>query len=533
MTYSWFLLLQKHSISLDDVRYALTKDAIRFVYIITPIISKAAMQTYFSALPVVPSDSLLFQKYSMIQPSVKSSGPASGRSICRIIYNPRVIRSNTGRIVYDGTSSYDVIPLDLSKNGADEEDFDLFAISPDGKWIATWYTNVQEPFLKIWNVETRSYARTIAKGFVRTNTFNIITYSADGKKIMFIIGTSYDSELYKYAIWDITTHSLVKQLEVSQDDEVAISPDGSKIAVANGNGIQIIDVSTGNNIGKLTIIADETCYTSNRFIWSPNGQFLACVMYDRPFTKAEIYVVSSGGSLKLRNPCVGFRKFILALACSPNSSKVAAVHADKGHEMVLSISCTLTGNLIRTTSFTLASRNIRIAFTSDENILICGYDSDRGTDVLLRFNVAPRTHFIQINAQYPLEFHPSETPLTIEYSHDTSGAVIDYASQVDADGWILNIQGKRQMWTPWANYELSCSCNPPQEGQTRYRTLDVKNPETRSVVLRYIIAFEQSEDVNQVQETLDTRNWTRRISSNREHSTSIFQRDFVQEHFDM
>ena len=81
----------------------------------------------------------------------------------------------------------------------------------------------------------------------------------------------------------------------------------------------------------------------------------------------------------------------------------------------------------------MASEQVRIAFTYDENILICGYNSNQGTNVLLHFNVVPTTHFIQINAQYPLKFHPSETPLAIEYSPDTSGAVIDYASQLDAD----------------------------------------------------------------------------------------------------
>ena len=53
------------------------------------------------------------------------------------------------------------------------------------------------------------------------------------------------------------------------------------------------------------------------------------------------------------------------------------------------------------------------------------------------------------------------------------------------------------MWTPWANYELLCYCKPPQEGQIQYRTLDVKDPKTRGVVLRYVIAFEQPGDVQE------------------------------------
>ena len=441
----------------------------------------------------------------MIQPSVKLPGPVSGRSICRIIYNPRVICSNTGSMVYNRTSSYDTVPLALSKSEAsgtgNKINFDFFAISPDGQWIAS--LDINERSVDIWNVETRSYARTIAKKF--QHYYYRITYSADGKKIMFI-GTSH-SGLYVYVIWDVTTDAFVMelQLEVSTNYKVANSPNGSKIAVADRSYIQIIDVSTGKSIGRSTITPyanDETCYLTNQFIWSPNGHFLVSVIEDRPITKSEIYLLLFGGSIKLLNPCMASGKRIIDLACSPNSLTVAAIYGNAigvNPEKTLSISCTRTGNLIRTTSFTLTSGEVRIAFTSEEDILICGYDSGRKANVLLRFNVVP-THFIQINTQFPLNVHPSETPFTIEYSLDTSRAIIDYASQVDADGWILNAQGKRQMWTPWANYELSCSCKPPQEGQTKYRTMDVRDPETRGVVLRYVIAFEQPGDANQVQE---------------------------------
>ena len=478
----------------------LTKDAIRFIHALAPIIYKAAMQTYLSALPLMLSDSLLFKQYSatMVQSCVKLSTFPSRRSICRMIYNPRVVRSNTGNTVYDIASSYDAIPLALSKSGASRTGndiyLDIFAISPDGQWIVN--RDGSKCSLDIWNLETRSYVRTIAKGIPQG--YYPITYSADGKKIMFI--STFYSRLGEYVIWDVRTDTLVKRLKVSIFHRVAISPDGSKIVAVDRSHMQIIDVSTGNHIGKPTITPyanDEMGYLSNHFIWSPNGQFLASVISDYPFTKADIYLLSFGGSIKLLNPCLGSRKSILDLACSPNSSMVAAIYEDIiADEKTLSISCTRTGNLIRTISFTLTSTQVRIAFTSDENILICGYDSYRGINVLFRFNVVP-THFIQINAQYFLKFHPSETPLTIEYSLDTSGAIVDYASQVDADGWILNTQGKRQMWTPWANYELSCSYKPPPEGQTQYRTLDVKNPETRGVVLRYVIAFEQPGDVQE------------------------------------
>ena len=80
--------------------------------------------------------------------------------------------------------------------------------------------------------------------------------------------------------------------------------------------------------------------------------------------------------------------------------------------------------------------------------------------------------------------------IPIQYSHlSISGTIDDYASHVTADGWILNTKGEREIWTPWANFELLCSCKPPQKGRTRYRTLEVKDPHTKTVVMIYVIAF--------------------------------------------
>ena len=165
------------------------------------------------------------------------------------------------------------------------------------------------------------------------------------------------------------------------------------------------------------------------------------------------------------------------------------------HEKTLSIWCTRTRILIGTISFKSTLEEVTIAFTVDKDILVCGYDLDRSTCVLLRFNVLP-IYTTQTHTHYPPFL---DAPLTLSYSYDTSGVIIDYASQVDADGWILNTKGGRQIRT-CANYELSHSCKPPREGQIEYRTLKVKDPETKIVVLRYVIAFKLLEDVDQMQE---------------------------------
>ena len=160
--------------------------------------------------------------------------------------------------------------------------------------------------------------------------------------------------------------------------------------------------------------------------------------------------------------------------------------------MALSIWCTRSEALVGATSFKWTMRAVALSFgTDNQDIIIYAFDpSDTTRDsISLRFSVTPTLPYIN----HPPKFYPSQTqtPQTIQYSHHILGAIDNYASHVDSDGWILNTKGEREIWTSWANYELLCSCKPPQKRQTQYRTLEVKDPETKTVVLIYVIAFEQ------------------------------------------
>ena len=151
----------------------------------------------------------------------------------------------------------------------------------------------------------------------------------------------------------------------------------------------------------------------------------------------------------------------------------------------------------------MTNRFAALSFAADgQDILLCDYDPTTPPNpILYRFSVVP-THLETYMNDPPSKFHPSQTPHTIQYSRHISGAIDDYASHVAADGWILNTKGEREIWTPWANYELSCSCKPPQKGRTQYRTLEVKDPQTKTAVLIYVIAFEQEDVSNGVQEAV-------------------------------
>ena len=309
------------------------------------------------------------------------------------------------------------------------------------------------------------------------------------------------SGLQTVFIWDVETDKSVKQLDLDpiNGSKISILPNGSQIASADDLGIKVIDASTGHPVGRQITPYDDNPHSTPWLTCSPNR-------------------VSA--STKISNT----KKSIVDLACSPDSSKVIAILRDEGtddpgdnysgREMTLFVWGMRSGllSLVGTIPFELATRQAAISFSADDqNILICGYDLKRikrgffnrskrffkiraqPKDVtLLRFNLEAMQH--------PPKFDPSRTPLTIQYSRYISGAIDNYASHVDANGWILTTKGEREIWTPLANYELSCSYKPLRDGQTQYRTLEVKDPETKAVVLIYIIAFEQ-EDRHKIQAT--------------------------------
>ena len=537
-------------------------EAIQFIHAFSPIISKAAMQTYYSALPLMPSDSLLYKKYfAMSRPSLKSSGSRYSQ----IIHNPPVSLSIDSKEVRNSTTGFkNVMVVSLSKGGIGFFDistgneigsriptaeYSLIASSPDGRRIVTCHEN--RGALDIWNVQARAHAKTIAKE-LEHQKIKRIAYSVDGKKVMIVTAKPkfVDSSLHSRSssistrsstvfppiwpsdqpsrprrraqgfssclpipplplpprqlfIWDVKTDKLLKQLEVAGTArKVAILPDASQIVVADELGIKIIDVSTGHPTARPIMPSDDSpsVYDSTRrLIWSSRKNIQ---------TSASASIASVTSFYTKQN--------IIDLACSPDSSKVVAILGDNAmrmqptgeyveREMTLSVWCMRSGSVFGTTSFKLATRKAAISFTADgRDILICCYDFKKQDSngyspvpshqprnaILLRFSVIP-THLETYMHRRPLKFHPSQTPHTIEYSRYILGAIddIDYSPHVDADGWIINTKGEREIWTPWANYELLCSCKPPPKGETEYRTLEVRDPNTKTVVLIYVITF--------------------------------------------
>jgi WD40 repeat protein len=104
-----------------------------------------------------------------------------------MIHRPPAILSTILNTAYDSTTSDNTVTLALSEGAASFKDAKehcrCITFSPDGQWIVT--ENKDQRGLDIWNVETLSYAKTIAKGCVELD-FKFITYSADANKVMIV-----------------------------------------------------------------------------------------------------------------------------------------------------------------------------------------------------------------------------------------------------------------------------------------------------------------------------------------------------------
>ena len=477
------------------------------------------MQTYYSALPLMPPASLLSKKYSAIsRPSLK----LWESSYSRIINHPQV---ELPKLWYCSTSCDDIIALSLCEGGIAFFDTRtrneigsriptpnrcyLIAFSPDGKWIVIQgaSANGHKYALDLWNVKTRTHVKTIE--IESEYSFEHITYSSDGEKVMVVTRWSLSLDRLVF-IWDVKTDKPLKQLVVHAAD-VAISPDGSQIAIHDSDelGIKIIDVST-EHIDRQVTLCDGSLWISNildsRIVWSPNGQFLASASRERFETKLHLLSLTRGSAqvpILTQLECSS-TKHVCQLAFSPDSSKVVAVLCDNStRRMTLSIWCTRSGAQVGT-SYEMTSRFAALSFAADgQDILICYYDSfTLPNSTLYHFSASVVSTHLKTYMNHPPKFHPPQTLHIIQYSHHISGAINDYASHVAADGWILNTKGEREIWTPWANYELSCSCKPPQNGRTQYRTLEVKKPQTKTVVMIYVIAFEQEDVSNEFQEAV-------------------------------
>ncbi|KDR65791.1 hypothetical protein GALMADRAFT_162374 [Galerina marginata CBS 339.88] len=522
--YDW---LQKHA-PLEYELCQLTANGIRFIQLFSPIISQAALQTYVSALPLMPSDTLLFEQYrnepiadrsnltSYIYHAQWSVRPLpadahvhlirtgkfdSDPSVTAVAYHGFLTATYSkghGIFLYDPLNGHVHPKINASPHTVIVKQM---AFSPDGQHITT---SENYGRVCIWEVSTGKCIRSINT----KSTSTVASYSSDGTKIM--ISGQYNLLTNKILIWNSSEKWIQR---INTESSGALSGNCLALLSSTGKSITIKLLKLDNQSeGQSTADPDEAVVEElkvpgplkderpalefHKLLWSPDGRLLACA---GSFEKDTVYLWSFGTATRMvtlrfgenfKNTNSGHTepwRHWYHLAFSSDSFYLSAVHRfqieGSGRLGLVSIWDTSTGELLfqKELSLPLPYYNAPyLSFLPDghEIVIHCGPNGMLPVH-LVNFSNSP-------------DSPQAELAPTITYSHLLSRNAKDvgnYAPQVDNDGWILNRKGARQMWVPYPNYNVSSTHRPYVKGEGSRCSLEVRHPDTEKVVLRFNINF--------------------------------------------
>ncbi|MDB6025247.1 MAG: pknB 19 [Verrucomicrobiales bacterium] len=176
------------------------------------------------------------------------------------------------------------------------------AWNPDGKRLAS---GGGDGFIKLCHAETGLEIWSM-KAF--TNSVRTIAWNSDGTRL----AASGDDKVLK--IWNASGPQLVASipLDIALRVALAWSPDGRQMAIASGDGIRILDPTTGRTMSSLTRGRDVL----RSLAWSPDGTRLASAGDD---CLAQIWNTATG---KLIHTLSGHSGAVYSIAWSPDGSRL-------------------------------------------------------------------------------------------------------------------------------------------------------------------------------------------------------------------
>ena len=229
--------------------------------------------------------------------TIKLWNAATGREIRTMTGNQRLIYSaafspDKRHIVFglnDGTVKLWDITTGRETRTLSGHSFpvDFITFSPDGSQILSgasdntnklWNQSLDST-VKLWDTNTGREIRT----FSRLDIISSLMFSPDGKEILIAArnnrnthiggGISLDiyiSDIRTIKLYETATGREIKvfQIEESQMDNIAYSPNGKYILICSGNSLKLFDVFAGNNIWTYTDPAGWV----NSAEFSPDGK---------------------------------------------------------------------------------------------------------------------------------------------------------------------------------------------------------------------------------------------------------------------
>ena len=155
-----------------------------------------------------------------------------------------------------------------------------FAISPNGKFIATAYYNDYPGKIYIWNVDTKRPMTTITSSIIQEGGTNGLAFTPDNKSI---VVQSLDDPI---TIWNIATRRMIAAISdprVNSGSCLVLSPDGKMLAIcgeadstAIDDNVYLVNIARRSVTVTLRTTRDNACQAGvEEAAFSPDGKVLA------------------------------------------------------------------------------------------------------------------------------------------------------------------------------------------------------------------------------------------------------------------
>lgn len=478
------------------------------------------MQTYISALLLMPSDTLLFQVYheeAVAGRSNLKSDLSSGWSTTYFVKQDH-FRDNLSTPTKFATSA-NLIARQINSDHPDDGNICFYdsrtgqevnnvrlvaineyiismAFSPDCHHIAIGH----ESTFGIWDVKTGN--RVHPERNLGLLFRGQIAYSRDGTRIVLVqSNTDFLGSLIAGQVIILNADTLENIYTFSLDYpmplRIDLSPDGRILAVheeSSDMGTLLFDVDSGGVVGE-PIVTDDISFRRSggevirrsehqSIAWSPDGRSLAIVTQGQS-PIIHLRSINGGTCQRLR-----LHGHLIVPSCpvfSPDGTYIAIL---SNYRQTAEIWETDTGKLI-------SSQELKPKVHTSEGTSEAILFHPNGREVLFTVGLYHVWVHLSRLPVHNINYSPNvfaSQPFTIQYTQLTTTTNIKYSSQVDHDGWILDADGERQIWVPYPNFDISSKDQIELEGHkglsSKLKTLEVKDPKTKGVVLTIKINFQ-------------------------------------------
>ncbi|KAJ6212919.1 vegetative incompatibility protein HET-E-1 [Bipolaris maydis] len=256
-------------------------DAVRFVLRFVPILAKAPLQIYSSALLFSPESSLVRKVF--------------------IREVPQAVKVISGR-----DAEWDACRSVLESHSASVR---AVVFSPDGQLVASasW-----DSIVRVWETAT-GHCRSVLEGHSRE--VNAVVFSPDGQ---LVASASADSTV---RVWETATGHCRSVLEghSREVNAVVFSPDRQLVAsVSWDSTVRVWETATG----QCHSVLEGHSGSVNAVVFSPDGQLVASASNDRT---VRVWETATG---RCRSVLEGHSFYVRAVVFSPDGQLVASASGD-------------------------------------------------------------------------------------------------------------------------------------------------------------------------------------------------------------